>query len=126
MFEHRRQPLLARKRFYVRFARGAGIGLSIILGSLAVGMAGYHWFERMPWLDAFVNVAMILSGMGSVGQLQTNAGKLFAGCYALYSGLALITSVGSSLRRSSIASCINFMLKFRSGNARSPDNPNCL
>jgi len=53
MFEHRRQPLLARKRFYVRFARGAGIGLSIILGSLTVGMAGYHWFERMPWLDAF-------------------------------------------------------------------------
>jgi len=94
MFEHRRQPLLARKRFYVRFARGAGIGLSIILGSLAVGMAGYHWFEQMPWLDAFVNAAMILSGMGPVGQLQTNAGKLFAGCYALYSGLALITSVG--------------------------------
>jgi len=94
MFEHRRQPLLAQKRFYVRFARGASIGLSIILGSLAVGMAGYHWFERMPWLDAFVNAAMILSGMGPVGQLQTNAGKLFAGCYALYSGLALITSVG--------------------------------
>jgi len=94
MFEHRRQPLLARKMFYVRFARGAGIGLSIILGSLAVGMAGYHWFERMPWLDAFVNAAMILSGMGPVGQFQTSAGKLFAGCYALYSGLALITSVG--------------------------------
>ena len=94
MFEHRRQPLLARKRFYVRFARGAGIGLSIILGSLAVGMAGYHWFEQMPWLDAFVNAAMILSGMGPVAELHYPASKIFAGCYAIYSGIALITTAG--------------------------------
>ena len=72
----------------------ASIGLLIILGSLVTGLAGYHWFERIPWLDAFVNAAMILSGMGPVAQLQTSAGKPFAGCYALYRGLALITSVG--------------------------------
>jgi hypothetical protein len=94
MFEHRRQPLLPRRVFYVRFARGAGMGLIIILGSLSIGMAGYHTFEKMPWIDAFVNAAMILSGMGPVGQIQTNGGKLFAGCYALYSGLALITTIG--------------------------------
>src|SRR5882724_1218033 len=81
MFEQRRQPLLPRKMFYVRFARGASIGLLIILGSLVTGLAGYHWFERIPWLDAFVNAAMILSGMGPVAQLQTSAGKLFGGCY---------------------------------------------
>ena len=56
-------------------------------------MAGYHGCEKMPWLDAFLNAAMILSGMGPVGTLQTDAGKFFAGCYALYSGLALVTSV---------------------------------
>src|SRR5437762_12747047 len=94
MFEHRRQPLLPRRVFYVRFARGAGMGLLIILGSLSIGMEGYHIFEKMPWIDAFVNAAMILSAMGPVGQLQTNAGTLFAGCCALYSGLALITTVG--------------------------------
>ena len=94
MFEHRREPLLPRRKFYVRLARGAAIGFLIITASLSVGMAGYHWLEHMSWLDSFVNAAMILSGMGPVGQLQSGPGKLFAGCYALYSGLALLTSVG--------------------------------
>lgn len=70
------------------------MGLVIILASLAIGMAGYHFLEKMSWLDAFVSAAMILSGMGPVGSLQTTAGKFFAGCYALYSGLALITTIG--------------------------------
>ena len=94
MFEHRRQPLLPRRVFYGRLARGAGIGLLIVSVSLAIGMAGYHFLEKMSWLDAFVNAAMILSGMGPLGSLQTGAGKLFAGCYALYSGLALIVVTG--------------------------------
>src|SRR5437660_12067033 len=94
MFEHRRQPLLPRRVFYGRLAHSAGIGLLIILGSLAIGMAGYHFLEKMSWLDAFVNAAMILSGMGPLGPLQTSAGKFFAGSYALFSGLAFITSIG--------------------------------
>lgn len=60
-------------------------------------MCGYHWFEDMPWVDAFVNAAMILSGMGPLGPLQTWGGKLFAGCYALYSGLAVIVTAGVML-----------------------------
>jgi hypothetical protein len=56
-------------------------------------MAGYHGFEGLPWLDAFLNAAMILSGMGPVASIQTIGGKLFAGCYALFSGLALITTL---------------------------------
>ena len=70
------------------------MGMAVIFGSLCMGMAGYHYLEHMAWLDAFVNASMILSGMGPVGSLQTSAGKLFAGCYALYSGLALITTIG--------------------------------
>jgi hypothetical protein len=61
--------------------------------SLGIGMAGYHGFENQTWLDAFLNAAMILSGMGPVAPIQTAGGKLFAGCYALFSGLALITTV---------------------------------
>lgn len=57
-------------------------------------MAGYHHFEGMEWIDAFVNAAMILSGMGPLTPLQTWGGKLFAGIYALYSGLALIFATG--------------------------------
>src|SRR5258706_6580397 len=94
MFEHRKQSLLPLRGFYFRLARGAVIGLAIILTSLGIGMAGYHLFKKMPWLDAFSNAAMILSGMGPLVPLQTDAGKLFAGCYALFSGLAFITSIG--------------------------------
>jgi hypothetical protein len=56
-------------------------------------MVGYHGLEAMPWLEAFVNAAMILSGMGPVDQLHTASGKFFAGCYALFSGLAFISAV---------------------------------
>jgi hypothetical protein len=94
LYEHHKTPLLSRAAFLSRFARHAGIGFCIITVSLGVGMLGYHHFEDMPWIDAFVNASMILSGMGPVGSLQTNSGKLFAGLYALYSGLALITIVG--------------------------------
>lgn len=94
MYEHRKQPLLARPFFYRRLARSAASGAAIVLVVLGIGMAGYHGFEKMSWVDAFVNAAMILSGMGPVGSLQTQAGKLFAGCYALFSGLAFVTAMG--------------------------------
>ena len=94
MFEHRRQPLLPRRVFYGRLALSAGIGLVIVVVSLAIGMAGYHFLEKMTWLDAFVNAAMILSGMGPIGDLKTTGAKIFAGVYALYSGLALILIAG--------------------------------
>jgi hypothetical protein len=57
-------------------------------------MAGYHWLEGMTWIDAFANAAMILSGMGPLAPVQTWGGKLFAGLYALYSGLVLIVAAG--------------------------------
>jgi hypothetical protein len=57
-------------------------------------MAGYGYFERMGWADAFANAAMILSGMGPLSPLQTTGGKVFAGLYALYSGLMLIVATG--------------------------------
>ncbi len=57
-------------------------------------MLGYRYFEGMEWIDAFANASMILSGMGPLTPLQTSNGKLFAGLYALYSGLALILATG--------------------------------
>ena len=94
MFEHHTKPLLPRHVFYRRVIRNAGFGLAFIAVSLGIGMMGYHHFEKMSWLDAFVNAAMILSGMGPLGTLQTDGGKFFAGCYALYSGLALVATIG--------------------------------
>ncbi len=92
MFEHRSQPLLPRRKFVHRLLRSLAFGLVLLVFSLGGGMAGYHYLEGLPWLDAFLNAAMIMSGMGPVATLQSSAGKLFAGCYALYCGIALITA----------------------------------
>lgn len=69
-------------------------GIILIALSLLAGMLGYHSFVGLPWIDAFLNASMILSGMGPLASPQTFAGKFFAGVYALYSGLALILVAG--------------------------------
>jgi hypothetical protein len=94
MFEHRSKPLLPRPKYYWRLAQSVLAGAGLVAISLAAGMAGYHFFEDLPWLDAFTNASMILSGMGPLANPQTVGGKLFAGCYALYSGLVLILVAG--------------------------------
>ena len=93
-FEHKRRPVLSRKDFVKRMLRSFGIASGLIALSLFGGMCGYHFLEDMPWIDAFVNAAMILGGMGPVDPLKTDSGKIFAGCYALYSGLIVIVSAG--------------------------------
>lgn len=80
MFEARKKPLLPQSAFYARVARSLALALVIVLVSLGIGMAGYHVFEKLSWLDSFLNAAMILSGMGPVAAIQTTGGKLFAGC----------------------------------------------
>ena len=90
MFEHRREPLLPRAIFFRRLARHAGGALILIGGTLGIGMSGYHWLEGLPWVDAYLNAAMILGGMGPVAELRTTAGKLFAGSYALFAGLIFL------------------------------------
>jgi hypothetical protein len=94
MNEQTPAPLLPKREYLVRFVRSLGLGLSIIAICLGIGMFGYHFLEKLSWIDAFLNAAMILSGMGPVATLQTDAGKLFAGFYALFSGLALISIIG--------------------------------
>jgi len=69
------------------------IGITLIFAALFIGMLGYHFFEQMPWVDAFLNASMILSGMGPAATLSTIGGKIFAGFYALFSGLAFIAIV---------------------------------
>jgi len=94
MYEHRSQPLLSHAAFLGRVARSALAGAALIAVSLAAGMAGYHWLERLSWLDAFLNAAMLLGGMGPVNIPATSRGKLFAGVYALYCGLVVIIAAG--------------------------------
>ena len=93
-FESKYQPMAPRPVFIRRFARNFLVASVLIGVSLFAGMLGYWHFEGMEWIDAFVNAAMILSGMGPVTPMQTWNGKLFAGLYALYSGLTLVLATG--------------------------------
>jgi hypothetical protein len=90
MYEAKHQPLLTRSAFYRRIAVHVAMAVALVLVSLCAGMAGYMATEQMPALDAFLNAAMLLGGMGPVSALNTSAGKLFAGVFALYAGLVFI------------------------------------
>jgi hypothetical protein len=90
MYEPIHQQPVSRRRFGHRLLLHLGISSGIVVSSLALGMAGYEHYERLPWRDAFLNSAMLLGGMGPVNAPQTAGGKLFAGFYALYAGLIFI------------------------------------
>ena len=93
-FEHRNQPLLRPLEFLVRLAYSIFLGLALIGVSLLAGMIGYHKLENLDWIDSFLNAAMLLGGMGPIHSPVTPGGKLFAGVYALYCGLAVIAVTG--------------------------------
>jgi len=94
MYEHRKEPLISRQAFIRRLVSWLIITLLFMMLSLLIGVAGYHYFESLPWLDAFLNAAMILGGMGEIDPLQTPEGKFFAACYALYGGIFMIVCGG--------------------------------
>jgi hypothetical protein len=93
VYESRQQAPIARAEFAQRLPRHSLAALGLLLASLAAGMAGYRAFEHLSWIDAFLNAAMLLGGMGPVNLPQISAGKLFAGGYALYAGLVFIVSL---------------------------------
>lgn len=92
MYETRKQAPLPRALFVRRLLAHLSAVLLLLLGSLVLGMTGYVLLERLTWLDAFLNAAMLLGGMGPVNPPATPGGKLFAGVYALYAGLVFVVS----------------------------------
>jgi hypothetical protein len=93
-FEHRSHPVASRRKFARRMMFAIFLWLVLTFVGLAIGMAGYAYFEGMSVVDAYVNAAMILSGMGPVSELKTTGGKIFAGSYAIFSGLIIIIATG--------------------------------
>lgn len=94
MYEKRTHRPITTERFVARMLGHAAVALGLVVGSLLIGMAGYMWFEGLAWRDAFLNTAMLLGGMGPVDPPKTDGGKIFAGVYALYAGLAFIVFAG--------------------------------
>jgi hypothetical protein len=93
MYEHRHEPMLSLAAFIHRWLRHAGVAVGIVVGSLAIGMLGYHFLEGLDWVDALLNSSMLLGGMGPVSELHTLWGKIFASLYALYSGIVFLVVV---------------------------------
>jgi hypothetical protein len=94
LYEHVSQPVAQWPRYLHRQLRSLGLGGALIIISLAVGMLGYHGIVGLSWVDSYENAAMILSGMGPLATPASIAGKIFAGSYALYSGLAVLAIAG--------------------------------
>ncbi|AMO24356.1 hypothetical protein UC35_17760 [Ramlibacter tataouinensis] len=90
MYESKSQPPIPRASFALRLGVHLGLASCLLLVSLGAGMVGYVQLEHLSWMDAFLNSAMLLGGMGPVNPPQTEGGKLFAGIYALYAGLVFI------------------------------------
>jgi hypothetical protein len=90
MYEHHSQPLLPLRNFVYRLFWHVLVALTAIMCALGIGILGYHCLEGLSWLDSFLNASMILGGMGPVNELHSPAAKLFAGFYALFSGLFFV------------------------------------
>lgn len=93
-FEHHTHAVATHRAFVGRLATNVLAAAAIAAVALFIGMAGYVMTEHMGWLDAFLNAAMLLGGMGPVDPLHTDAGKLFAGLYALACGLLFVVVSG--------------------------------
>ncbi len=94
-FEHRDEPLAPPKVFRRRLLHSGAVTLSVIAVSLLIGMVGYHTLGGIKrWVDCLYNASMILGGMGPVDDMKTDAAKVFASFYALFSGVMLLASVG--------------------------------
>jgi hypothetical protein len=94
MYEHKHQPLASRRVFYKRIAWNILLAFIVLFVCLVIGILGYHYLAKANWLDSFHNASMILSGMGPVIEIETDAGKWFSSFYALFSGVVFITNIG--------------------------------
>jgi hypothetical protein len=92
MYETKKHQPLSKSKFIIRMANHLTAVLGLLIASIVFGMGGYVVFEHLSWTDAFLNASMLLGGMGPVNTPVTEGGKLFAGFYALYSGLFFIVS----------------------------------
>lgn len=90
MYEHRKHPLVDSITFAKRVFKHLSLAILVVVVGLGIGVSGYHWLGGLGWVDSLLNASMILGGMGPVDVLRTDEAKLFASCYALFSGLVFI------------------------------------
>jgi hypothetical protein len=94
VYERHDEPLLPRQKFIARFVRHGRLVAVVVLFSLTFGTLGFHMLAGQEWIDGLLNSAMLLGGMGPVGEIHYTAGKLFASFYALYAGIVFLGAAG--------------------------------
>ena len=94
MFERRSEPLISQAQWLLRLLRSLRLASIVVGTSLAAGIFGYHVLGHMGWVDSLLEASMILAGMGPVAPLQSDAVKIFASVYALFSGFILLAAAG--------------------------------
>lgn len=94
VFEHKHEPLISKQEFTRRLVSNASIGFVVLAIAWLIGIVGYKVTEGMSWIDAILNASMILGGMGPVDTLHSNASKLFASFYAIFSGVVFLAVFG--------------------------------
>jgi hypothetical protein len=92
-FEHKNQPLATKQTYVFRQILYAAYAFGIISISLAIGTFGYQYFDQLSTLDGFYNASMILTGMGPVNPMVSPAAKIFSSLYAVFSGVAFLTTI---------------------------------
>jgi hypothetical protein len=93
MLEHHSKPLLPFRDFLIRVLRYSGFAMVLIGFSLGIGILGYHYLNDLTWIDSLLNASMILTGMGPVDAMKSDSAKVFASFYAIYSGVAFLSTV---------------------------------
>lgn len=91
MLEHYRQPLLPREKFYLRMLRSIAVATLLLFATVLTGAATFRYLEHFSWIDAVLNCLLIMTGVGTVGVVNTSAGKIFTGIYSLISTLIFFT-----------------------------------
>jgi hypothetical protein len=94
MFERKTEKLLPWPKFVGRIALSFLLAWGIVGVALTLGVLGYHFIARLAWIDAVLNAAMILTGMGPVDPMKDTPSKVFASAYALFSGVVFLSSIG--------------------------------
>lgn len=92
-FEHQSEPVLPFDQFIKRIIRYTFFSFLLLGVSLGIGVAGYHYINDLPWIDALLNASMILTGMGPIDPMKNNAAKLFASFYSIFSGVVFLSTV---------------------------------
>ncbi len=93
-YERRDEKLAPVSVFIQRLIGSLSIALALIAVVLMIGIAGYHYLAGFNWVQSLLEASMILGGMGPVKELPTDAAKIFASTYALFSGLIFIAVMG--------------------------------